>query len=96
MSDLKEVTHTLAEFKNNSDELARQIKTSGEPLILTIDGKPELAVCDLQSYRKFQGCLEEQASHEDLRRSIEQVNAGQGRLAEEVHEEIRRKYGFRN
>ncbi len=44
---------SLTEFKLHTPEFVQQLKQTGEPLVLTINGKAELVVQDVASYQKL-------------------------------------------
>ncbi len=51
--------HSLTDFKKNTPEFLRQLKETGDPVILTINGKAELVVQDAASYQKLLDLAEE-------------------------------------
>jgi len=57
--DLNQDIHSLSEFKRNSLRFLRRLRLSGNPLILTINGKAALVLQDVTSYQK----LREQAAN---------------------------------
>ncbi|MBF2058501.1 MAG: type II toxin-antitoxin system Phd/YefM family antitoxin [Cyanobacterium sp. T60_A2020_053] len=53
MINLSRDIQSLSTFKRNTNELIAQMKESGNPLILTVNGKAELVVQDAMSYQKL-------------------------------------------
>ena len=53
MINLSQDIQSLSTFKRNTNELINQIKETGNPLILTVNGKAELVVQDAASYQKI-------------------------------------------
>lgn len=53
MINLSRDIQSLSTFKRNTNELIAQMKESGNPLILTVNGKAELVVQDAISYQKL-------------------------------------------
>ena len=92
--DLARDIHSLTEFKLRTPEFVQQLKETGEPLVLTINGKAELIVQDAASYQKLLKIAEEARVLDGIRRGLEEMRAGQGRPASEVFEEIRRDLGI--
>lgn len=82
--------HSLTEFKLHTPEFVQQLKETGEPLVLTINGKAELVVQDAASYQRLLDLAEEARVVDGIRRGLEDMRAGRGRPAEEVFAEIRR------
>ncbi len=52
MLDLNRDINSLSNFKRNTPEFLRQLKETGHPVVLTINGKAELVVQDTTSYQK--------------------------------------------
>jgi PHD/YefM family antitoxin component YafN of YafNO toxin-antitoxin module len=82
--------HSLTEFKLNTPEFVQQLKETGEPLVLTINGKAELVVQDAASYQKLFVLAEEARVLEGIRRGLEDVKAGRTQPIAEAFAEIRR------
>ena len=53
MLDLNSDINSLSNFKRNTPEFLRQLKETGHPVVLTINGKAELVVQDAASYQKL-------------------------------------------
>jgi prevent-host-death family protein len=87
--DLNRDIDSLSNFKRNTSEFLRQLKETGHPVVLTINGKAELVVQDTASYQKLIELAERAEAMESLRVSIEEMRAGKGIPAEEVLAEMR-------
>src|SRR5271154_4217971 len=53
MLDINNDINSLSNFKRNTPEFLRQLKQTGHPVVLTINGKAELVVQDTASYQKL-------------------------------------------
>jgi prevent-host-death family protein len=53
MLDIANDIRSLSDFKRNTSELLDRLKKTGNPLVLTINGKAELVVQDAEAYRNF-------------------------------------------
>ncbi len=53
MIDLSQDIQSLSTFKRNSNETIERMKTTGNPLVLTVNGKAELVVQDVAAYQKL-------------------------------------------
>ena len=84
MLDINPDVNSLSNFKRNTPEFLRQLKETGHPVVLTIDGKAELVVQDTTSYQKLIERLEQAEELELTRRAVAEMNAGQGRPAAEM------------
>src|SRR5262245_26254962 len=87
MLDINRDIDSLSNFKRNTPEFVRQLKESGHPVVLTVNGKAELVVQDAASYQRLieQAARAERAEElESLRVAIEEMKAGKGRPIEEM------------
>jgi PHD/YefM family antitoxin component YafN of YafNO toxin-antitoxin module len=84
MLDLNRDIDSLSNFKRNTPEFLRQLKESGQPVVLTINGKAELVVQDSASYQKLIELADRAERMEALRTSIEEMKAGKGRPVEDM------------
>lgn len=82
--------NSLSNFKRNTSEFLRQLKETGQPVVLTINGKSELVVQDTASYQKLVERAEKAEQLEITRRSLAEADAGLGRPAAEMLAEMRR------
>jgi prevent-host-death family protein len=87
--DIHRDIHSLSDFKRNTPEFLRQLKESGHPVVLTINGRAELVVQDTASYQKLVELAERALELEVSRRAVAEMQAGLGRPAEEMLAEMR-------
>ncbi len=81
---------SLAESKLRTPETVRHLKGTGEPIVLTIDGKAELVVQDVASYQKLLDIAERAGRLESVRRGLEDSRAGRTRPLEAALADISR------
>ncbi|MBN3926694.1 type II toxin-antitoxin system Phd/YefM family antitoxin [Nostoc sp. NMS4] len=86
--------HSLSSFKRNTSEFIQQMKETGQPLVLTVNGKAELVVQDAESYQKLLELLEQLETIAGIRKGLEDVDAGRTRPVEEFEQEMQQKYGI--
>lgn len=79
MVDLTRDIESLSNFKRQTAKFVRQMKKTGEPVVLTINGRAELVVQDAESYQQLANLAEKIDSLEVLRRSLEDADAGRTR-----------------
>ncbi len=84
MINLRDEINSLSNFKRNTGEFIKQLKETGKPIVLTINGKAELVVQDAGSYQKILEMTERLETIEALKPAIEEMKAGKGELAEKV------------
>ena len=77
------------ELQAKYPEFLRQLKESGHPVVLTVNGKAELVVQDAGSYQRLIDLAEKAERMETLRASVEEMRAGKGIPADEVLAEMR-------
>jgi prevent-host-death family protein len=59
MINLSQDIQPLSTFKRNTNELITQMRNTGHPIVLTINGKAELVVQDASSYQQLLNKIEE-------------------------------------
>ena len=89
MLDLNRDIQSLSTFKRNTTEVLRQMKETGEPVVLTVNGKAAMVVQDAAAYQKLLERVERAEYWEAMRASVEEFRAGKGIPAEEVFAEMR-------
>jgi prevent-host-death family protein len=89
MLDINRDINSLSNFKRNTSDFIRQLKETGHPVVLTINGKSELVVQDTASYQKLLELAEKAEELEITRRAVAEADAGQGRPAAEMLAEMR-------
>lgn len=92
MLDLSRDIQSLSNFKRNTPEFLRQLKQTGQPVVLTVNGKAELVVQDAASFQKLVERAEraERAERlEALRESVEDMRAGRVSPIEDMLDEMR-------
>jgi PHD/YefM family antitoxin component YafN of YafNO toxin-antitoxin module len=92
MMNLATDIHSLTDFKRNTAVFIEQIKQTGHPLVLTLNGKAELVVQDAASYQKMLDMIDRIEAIEGIRKGLKSVQEGRTRPVEEVFEEIRREH----
>ena len=75
MLDLSRDIHSLTDFKKNTSDFIDQLKQTGEPVVLTINGKAELVVQDAAAYQKLRAMAEEARVLEGIRQGIEDTES---------------------
>jgi len=89
MLDIKSDINSLSNFKRKTSEFLRQLKETGHPVVLTINGKAELVVQDTASYQKLIDLAERAERMEALQASINDMRAGKVVPVEDMLAEMR-------
>jgi prevent-host-death family protein len=88
--------HSLTDFKRKTPEFLSQLKETGHPVVLTINGKAELVVQDAAAYQKLRQVAEEARVLEGIRQGIDDMNAGRTVSLDEFKDHARAKHGIKS
>jgi len=94
MLDLNRDIHPLSDFKRNTPKYLEQLRETGDPMVLTINGRAALVVMDTESYQEILDRLAYAEELAAIRKGIEEFDRGEGRPARKALEELRRKHGI--
>ena len=95
MLDISKDIHSLSDFKRNTTGFLKQMRDSGHPVVLTINGKAEIVVQDAASYQKLLDHLDELEALQGIKRGLADVEAGRVTPLEDFEKEFRKKHGIR-
>lgn len=90
MISLKDI-ESLTAFKRNTTEYVKKIKKSGNPLVLTVNGKAELVVQDAESYQRMLEMLDRVETIEAVREGLESLSQGRTMSLDDFDKEMRKK-----
>jgi prevent-host-death family protein len=90
--DLSKDIRSLSDFKRNTSELMERMQESGEPMVLTVNGKAKLVVQDAASYQKLMESADYSDAIKSIRNGLEDVKRGRTKSARQAFSEIRKKY----
>jgi len=93
--DLSRDIHPLTDFKRNTPEFLRQLKETGHPLVLTVNGKAELVVQDAKSYQRLLDLAERLETIEAVREGLASMKRGEGRPIDEIFAEMEKELAAR-
>ena len=88
----------LSDFQRNTKKHLRRLKASGEPEVLTVNGKAAVVIQSAEGYDLALAAASEQAELDRLRLAIQQADNDEGVSVDEVFAEIDhelRKRGLR-
>src|SRR5258708_21486193 len=92
MIDVAQDIQSLSDFKRKTTTFTARMKKSGQPVVLTINGKAELVVQDAASYQRLLELAERAEMMEFLRESREDIEAGHTEPALKALEALARKH----
>jgi prevent-host-death family protein len=91
MLDLAKDIQSLSHFKRNTSQVMKQMKSSGHPVVLTVNGKAEIVVQDAAAYQRLRELAEKAEMLEFLREAKADADAGRTFPAREFVEALRQK-----
>ena len=83
---------SLAEFQQDTRRHLERLKKTGQPEVLTVNGKPAVVVQDTRSYEQLLDALDRAEAFAGIRHGLESMERGQGEPARLVFDRLRRKY----
>ena len=94
MVDITKDIQPLTTFRNNSVKMLKQLKRTGRPIVLTVNGKAEATVLSAIEYQRLMDIAADADEREGVRQGDADIAAGRTRPAEEVFAEMRKQYGL--
>ena len=89
MLNINRDINSLSNFKRHTPEFIRQLKETGEPVVLTVNGKAEIVVQDSASYQRLLERAERAERMDSLKKSVQEMKDGLSIPAEDVLAEMR-------
>lgn len=83
--------HPLADFQRNTPEFLRRLKATGNPLVLTVNGKAELVVQDARSYQRLLDLAERLETIQAVKEGLASADRGEGRSMDDVFDELEKQ-----
>ena len=87
--DITKDIQPLTNFKRNTTEIVRQMKETGQPIVLTINGRAELVVQDAGSYQRLVELVDRLEAIAGIRKGLDESTRGEGQPIEDAVREIR-------
>ena len=84
----------LTTFRNNSVASLKQLKKTGRPIVLTVNGRPEVVVQDAASYQRLLDLAARADVTEAIRQGRADVAAGRTLPVEEAFAKFRKKHAL--
>lgn len=94
MLDLQRDINSLSDFKRNTPKFIQQMKETGEPVVLTVNGRAEIVVQDAGAYQKLLQEVERLHAIEGIKRGLKDVEEGRTIPLAVFDAEMRSKYGI--
>ena len=88
--DIDSLTH----FKRNTVEVIEQLKATGEPMVLTVNGTAEIVVQDALSFQRMLELVDRAEAVIGIKKGLESMARGEGIPAEEAFKQLRKKHNI--
>jgi len=92
--DIAEDIQSLSDFKRNSREFLERMRETGNPVVLTINGKAEVVVQDAASYQRLLNYIDDMEALEGIKRGLADVKAGRVTPIEKFEKDFRKRHGI--
>ena len=79
---------SLSTFKRDTAKIVRQLKKTGQPVVLTVNGKAELVVQDAESYQKLLDAQDKMEAIKSIRRGLQSMKQNKGKPADKFFQEL--------
>ena len=96
MIDVTRDIHSLSDFKRNTPAFLKQLRASGRPLVLTLNGKASLVVMDPGTYQQLLDAVDEVDAIRKIRKGLEDVGKNRIKPARDGLDRIRKKTSTSN
>jgi prevent-host-death family protein len=98
MLNLENGIDSLTNFKRQTAEYLERLQKTGEPMVLTVNGKAQVVVQDAAAYQKLLDAAAKVAREESvaaIREGLADVKAGRTKPAKPALRALAKKYGIR-
>lgn len=89
--DLGRDIHSLTDFKRNTGDFLGQLRQTGAPVVLTVNGKAELVVQDVRSYQRLHDLAERLETLQAVREGLASADRGEGRPMDDVFDALEQR-----
>jgi prevent-host-death family protein len=90
--DITRDIDSLTHFKRNTNEVIEQLKATGQPMVLTVNGKAEIVVQNAASYQAMLDLVDRAEAIVGIKRGLDSIDRGEGIPAEEAFKRLRKKH----
>lgn len=90
--DITRDIDSLTHFKRNTNEVIEQLKATGQPMVLTVNGKAEIVVQDAASYQAMLDLVDRAEAIAGIKRGLDSIDRGEGIPAAEAFKRLRKRH----
>src|SRR5438552_14193194 len=92
MLNINRDIHSISDFKRRTPDFVKQLRKTGKPVVLTMNGRASVVIQDAESYQNMMELLERAKTVEAIREGLEDVEQGNTMSLEEFDKEMRTKH----
>jgi hypothetical protein len=86
--------HSLSDFQRNTKRHVGHLKETGNPEVLTVNGKAELVVQDATAYQNMLDEIDRLQAIVGIKAGLEEMRMGKGIPAQEAFDKLSQKNGL--
>ena len=94
MIDLTDGIDSLTNFKRQTPAYLDRLRKTGQPLVLTVNGKAQVVVQDAASYQQLLELVERLEAVEKIQQGLDDVRNGRTRSLDKIIAEKKKKHGL--
>ena len=84
--------HSISDFKRKTPDFVKQLKETGKPVVLTMNGRAQVVIQDAESYQNMLEILERAKTIEAIREALVDVERGNTISLEDFDNELQSKH----
>jgi len=91
MINIAEDIHSLTDFKKNTNEFIHDLRKTGRPTVLTVNGRAELVVINAAAFQKIQKQLESKKTVLEIKQSLKDFEEGKFSESDKVFSDLKKR-----
>ena len=92
MLNISRDIHSISDFKRNTPDFVKQLKETGKPVVLTMNGRAEVVIQDARSYQHMLDRLERVKDIEAIHEGLADVEQGSSMPLDAFDNEMKSKH----
>ncbi len=93
MKRLEEI-HSLTDFQRNARAHIERLKRTGQPAVLTVNGRAEVVVQDAKSYQELLDLIDQAEAVAGIKNGLDSMNRGAGEPVANALERLRGEHAI--
>ena len=90
--DLTRDIDSLTHFKRNTSHVIEQLKATGEPIVLTVNGRAEVVVQDAAAYQRMLEFVKQAEAIAGINKGLASMQQDEGVPLDKAANKLRRKH----